>query len=1198
MQKNTYSYVVACLLFFCSYGSLLGQKGKLKFERITLEHGLVQGHIFDIVEDSIGFIYFSTGGGLARYDGYEFKNHHYDSRDSSTLSSNWIHTSYLDNNQDIWVGTNNGLNKIDIKSGKCQRYYHDPNNSNSIGSNVIRHIIKDREGVLWVSHNNGVDRYNETTNDFTRVNIKGYASSRHGSKLLDDGRDTLWLTSASGVYRIHMQDLSYEHLFLDDDWNWPGVMQTVYGIFQGPDHGVWLGTERGVWEYNAQSGTFSQVRLNDKIDIVQCRTFLLDRSNRMWVGTNSEGLYCFDYSSLQFKGSYKYNPTEPNGINNNNIYSLHQDAWGNIWIGTFNGINKINPEAEKFPFFQNEAGLDNFANLTLRVYEDSKGFIWTNTMEGFFRLDPSHKRGESYFTEPYLSPGRFHSIGDMQELQGYMWYLLRGVGLVRGNPDTKESKLVENVEFFKEGATLYEMDVSPDYPDHLWITTSAGLCKYNIKTGNNTWYFPMEQYPEIESNFLSLLSIGHNNQFCIAGPKGIVFLFDPEKESFQIFRFQKTQTSTSVMGLAYNEHGIFVGEKNGMSWIDLINNDYYFFNSYDGMQQDDISSLQSDIDGNIWMASLNYLIKFEPLTKEFSNYSISHSIKESTTFASYRTKDGKLLFGGSDGVVAFYPKEVTIDSIAPRPVLTQIKVLNEPLHTDPGPEYLKELHISYTDKVITFHYTGLQMTNPKYHEYRYMLEGFDLDWQYAGDKRDVTYTNLRPGKYIFKVQSANGDGVWSKQSLSLDLYVGAPYWQTTWFYLLIVLISLSIIYAFIDNRRQSRKLAQEKEIAEKSAHYKSLFLANMSHEIRTPMNAIVGMSKLMFDTPLNPKQQEYAHIIRESAENLLVIINDILDHSKIESGKYSFEHRVFETELLLNQLKTLFQYKANEKKLEFSIITDPALPARILGDPTRLNQILINLLSNAIKFTSKGSVELQVSVLENHPTSCTLKFIVRDTGIGIPEDMQEKIFESFQQAQDTYDSGNLGTGLGLAIAKQLIEQQGGHVHVSSIPNQGTTFEVTLPFDKPGVEDQSPIQEAPYAAIMEQPIRFLLVEDTRFNQMLAVEILKKYFPKSDIDIADNGAVALEKLMGRSYDLILMDVKMPIMDGYEATSKIRSDDNYSARQTPIIGLTANAIQSQLDTCLQVGMNDVITKPLSGEELAAKISVYITQINYDQS
>ncbi len=378
-------------------------------------------------------------------------------------------------------------------------------------------------------------------------------------------------------------------------------------------------------------------------------------------------------------------------------------------------------------------------------------------------------------------------------------------------------------------------------------------------------------------------------------------------------------------------------------------------------------------------------------------------------------------------------------------------------------------------------------------------------------------------------------------------------------------------------------IRREKERAEASEKVKQLFLANMSHEIRTPMNAILGFARLMEDSSLNPEQREYIRAIVQSGDNLLVILNDILDFSKIEAGKISFDETPFKLQDLINAAMTMVKPKADSKSLKISYLQKDNIPTTIAGDPVRLSQILLNLLSNAIKFTEYGSIELSTKVVTVKDDLITIGFSIKDTGIGIPLNLQDRIFESFEQATLSTTRKFGGTGLGLSIVKQLVELQGGRVWVISEPDKGSEFSFTLPFKTQAGEVVIKQQETIYDYSLPVGIKILVTEDNSVNQLLVARVLQKQ--GFSVDLANNGIEALHKLNVGKYDLVIMDLQMPEMDGYETTTRIRSSEN-TYHNIPIIAMTAHTIKGVLEKCLALGMTDFISKPFNPVELKKKI------------
>lgn len=384
---------------------------------------------------------------------------------------------------------------------------------------------------------------------------------------------------------------------------------------------------------------------------------------------------------------------------------------------------------------------------------------------------------------------------------------------------------------------------------------------------------------------------------------------------------------------------------------------------------------------------------------------------------------------------------------------------------------------------------------------------------------------------------------------------------------------------------EATKQAEETtRVAEVAMNAKQQFLSNMSHEIRTPMNAIIGFTKVLLNTNMTDKQMEYISAIKVSGEALTVLINDILDLAKVDSGKMTFEQIPFKMEASLAAMLHMFEIKIQEKNLELVRIYDKNIPEVLVGDPVRLHQIILNLVSNAVKFTSQGKITVSVNIVNEDEERVAVEFAISDTGIGISEEKLETVFEVFQQATSGTSRLYGGTGLGLAIVKQLVEPQGGTIRVSSKIGEGTTFSVVLPFQKThniALANDSSIK--PNSEI--KNIRVLIVEDIPLNQLLMKTILNEY--GFELDVASNGKIAIEKLQSNVYDIILMDLQMPEMNGFEATEYIRNKMN---SKVPIIALTADVTTVDLAKCRSVGMDDYLSKPVDDRLLYNKIIEFV--------
>ena len=446
--------------------------------------------------------------------------------------------------------------------------------------------------------------------------------------------------------------------------------------------------------------------------------------------------------------------------------------------------------------------------------------------------------------------------------------------------------------------------------------------------------------------------------------------------------------------------------------------------------------------------------------------------------------------------------------------------------------------------------------------------------------------------------------------INIQLTVSPPSWNTWWIYSISLIAIAAFIYfsirkrirdAAVDQRvlrervrEKTKELEAQKERAEYSERVKEQFLANMSHEIRTPMNAILGVTRLLLEKEPRTDQLKYLNAIKHASDNLLVIINDILDLSKIEAGKINFERIGFNLrDEILSVIDTI-KVNADDKNLTLNYEIDDAVPKIISGDPYRLSQILLNLVGNAIKFTEKGGVTIKVASVMNDGNNMELLFSVTDTGIGIAKDKLDYIFDMFTQETSSTTRKFGGSGLGLAICKKLVELQGGSIHVESEPGKGSVFSFRIKYK---IEKNQHITETanadkPIIKNNLKGIRILLAEDNEFNQMVAVDTLESAIEDVKVDIAKNGKEAVDMIQINNYDIVLMDIQMPEMDGHEATKMIRSSHDNKINAIPIIAMTASVIKAEVDKCFESGMNEFVGKPFSVDELMEKISKMINQ------
>jgi signal transduction histidine kinase/DNA-binding response OmpR family regulator len=649
-------------------------------------------------------------------------------------------------------------------------------------------------------------------------------------------------------------------------------------------------------------------------------------------------------------------------------------------------------------------------------------------------------------------------------------------------------------------------------------------------------------------------------------------MLDKKTGVFTHFKHDEARSSISnntlYCLLEDTQGNIWIGTNAGLDCLDARTGKIISYFIADGLPDNTVVSMLQDHKGNIWVSTLKGISRFTPSTRQFKNFSMADGLQgdEFKQHSAVRSINGALYFGGSNGFNVIFPDSIHESRYDPPLVMTRFQVFFKDVSIardtkDPSPlknsiTFTNEITLPYSSSILSFEFASLNYTLARKKQYAYMLEGFDKDWNEAGTRHTATYTNLDPGTYTLKVKGWDNLGGWSNKIYTLRLVIRPPWWQTLWFRIGALLLLCGALYSLYRRRIyriQKQKITLEQLVAERTLQAetanraKSAFLATMSHEIRTPLNGVIGMSSLLFQTPLTQEQEEYATTIRACGESLMSVINDILDFSKIEAGSMELDPHDFDIRSSVEEVLDVFSDRAAKAGIELIYEVCPTVPENIHGDDIRLKQVLMNLVGNAVKFTPMGEVYVGVRLLETQEEKgLLLELEVRDTGIGIPADKLNRLFKAFSQADSSTTRKYGGTGLGLTISEKLIRIMGGDIRVESKEGSGTTFTFHVRMDKGHSihEKETPAQLSDL-----EGSTVLVVDDNATNRTILQRLLQQW--KIRPLLAASGPEALRLLdLNRGADLVISDLHMPEMDGISLAKALR--EKY--RDIPVILLSS--------------------------------------------
>ena len=1228
-QFQNFRVILFIPVFLIFQYNLFGQSDKLhpqSFNNIGLEGGLSNLSVSSFCEDDLGYIWVGTARGIDRFDGNSFEHFFFNDIDSSSLYNDFI-TSLVVKDKQLFIGTNNGLNKYDIEKEKMQRvgsgktsyasltvwgnvvygapffsgleYYDHQKNTmiylEKIPKDIlINSLIADKDNGIWClpDNQNYLFLYNPGLGKLTKYELN-FEQKQRGSKRLNCGKiigNNLWIGSNTG---IQIFDIDRRKFLTRNEL--PARLNTLMNIeitsIEINKGVVWIGTKTdGLFIFDMKSGQMQQYD-KDNINNISSsfiRTIFADRNNNVWVGTFEAGI---DVSFEQRK-NFNFDNVLNKYINKKFVNCIVSDNNDHLYLGTRNyGLIIYNKKTRKIENLTMQSGSFS-CNHVQALFLDSKNKLWVGTEENLYILNTVSRKIN--LVRPPFS---------MSNDQSYLQY---GVGY----------------------------NVFSETSDGIILagTGSNGIVKFNL---NGTY---LAHIKKMGNNINQIIPVGNGNFIVNSNGQGVF-----EYKSATDFMISLTDKSKAESKKTIEATTIFKDEA-GIVWIgcfkyglfsyDLRNKTVLNYTVKDGLPSNDVIGITEDRNHRLWLSTSYGLSNFDKKS-EFINYYLNEGTgnQQYHQRATFREADGTIFFGGNNGLTYFNPKTLGAEpSKSPRIVLKSLNISNQKVY--PGDETkLLETNLAYTSKIRLNHkypvfsidFVGFDYIASNKLKYAYMLEGFNDDWVYEQNRTRASFSNLEPGTYTFKVKAQNNNGTWSEQPAVLTIEIVAAPWATWWAFLFyLIAVSAALLFVFritLRSKLYKKELeiehnehSREKEINE----MKIRFFTNISHEIRTPLTLIYGIAEKLPTVPLNElKNSPVLSRLKYNTERLLKMVNQLLMFKNLESDTLNLYIEDTDVVSLTRLYVEPFIFLAESKNIgiEFIFLVDDVI---IPLDRDKYEKILSNLLGNALKFTnyqgvikvivdrkSKEIVSEKYGKINSSLQGKDVDYIevkVKDNGIGIPGHELPEIFDRYKRVEGNISTGPdySGSGIGLNFTKRLVELHKGAIKAESTEGIGSTFSFVIPISSEIYESKDWIKESgDFESIVfpeqefiqeertvESSVKVMIVEDdTELNSFIR-ESLGEFYK---VVCAFNGAEGLALAKSQLPDLIVADITMPLVDGITMCQNVKEDAMLS--HIPIILLTAKSDIEDQVSGYKHGADAYVIKPFNLKLLKSQIDGLIT-------
>lgn len=1224
--KVWYIIFLVAALYRCGMGfsPVFGQQymgADWRFEQLSVREGLSQSSVLSIHQDQFGFMWIGTRDGLNKYDGYSFEVFRHLVNDSTSIAGNIIYGIKEDAAGHIWVVTENGLSKYDRKWNVFNNYSLP---KEEYETSALQVLWIDQSGEVWVGGRHGLFLFDRENFRFHTDFIKGQEATEEPMNLVsaitEDAHGNVWVgTTRFGIFRINRKKGIYERIPADFIGNRNN--SRVEALVVDKQGRLWVGTygnglflmdAKGsmIHRYGRHAATPSQLSHNN------IRALEMDSRDRLWVGT-FDGLDIIDGDRVVKHISYQEGNEK--GLSHGSIRAILKDQKGTLWIGTyFGGINLFDEDNQRFRHYYhmpfNRTSLS--YNVVGAFADTESGDFIIGTERGGINI---FQRASAAHVQKVKPNGTIKSL--LRDSYGQVWVgvFREGLSLLNQHTGTLIAYPSSGQPGYQELHDAIINCMVEDVNGGIWLGTDSkgGLFYFNTIKKRFEHFYGQDTIQDFLGNYpVKSIHITNGEHIFIATKgKGIVVF---NRRTAEISQHDKLMVDGNPV--IVDEFNHVYKDRSGLLWF-ASNGAGVFsyspktaeinrFHAGDGLANNIVLGTMEDEAGNLWFVTLNGLTRRHPIThKEIRNYQFSSGfpLEEINEGAFFKTADGEFLIGGSNGYIIMDPLGLKDNTYVPPVVLTTLSISNRPVYPgDPTGILEQELHntasitLNHTQSILTLDFAALNFIRPENNQYAYKLEGFDDDWIYSHNRRSATYTSLPDGRYTFMVKGSNNDAVWNEIPLELEIIVLPPPWRSWWAYciygILIVAGFLIIRYNAIKSTQLKHNLRVEQLETEKWKEIHDLkltYFIDVSHEFRTPLTLILSPLEEIIGSKIgNDWLRSRLKIMLFNAKRLLHLIDQILEIRELEAGHHVVQHKQVFLSSMMSEIVDSFKALADKQQIKLRYMEKnlPEIPLMI--DRDKMEKIFFNLLSNAFKFTPEGG-EI---VVKTHCQQDIYYFEVKDTGQGIMEKDVSKVFDRFYKK----GKNNYGAGIGLSITKLLVEVMGGTIHVKSKPGLGTAFYIGLPF-QPSTESlmepytqgnfQKPVPleyqdtvlvDGKEAEKGPQEKEIVLVAED--NQSLRNYLVNQLSTEYEVVTANDGKKALKKAKKIGPSLIVSDVMMPEMDGFELCQELKSTQELC--HIPIILLTAKNSSIHKLEGLEKGADDYIGKPFSILELKARM------------